>query len=160
MHEVHRFNIVTPDCNDFPEYQFSWLNSYGFRDYYSFSKRKDRNIAIGRNTYLREAADYNGQSYDVNVYDRGTTVFSQALVEKFGAYTDYISDADALYLEGLFISADVKVRFNDAPGALNREWVPVALLTASYNEKTYRKDRLFQYNIDFKIAHNIKSQRG
>ena len=160
IHEVHRFNIITPDCNDFPEYQFSWLNSFGLRDYYSFTKRKDRNVGITRNTYLREAADYNGTTYDVDIYDRGTTVFSQTLVERFGAYTDYISDVDAKYLEGLFISADVKVRFDDAPAAQQQQWVPISLISTSYTEKTYRKDRLFQYNIDFKIAHNIKSQRG
>ena len=160
MHDVHRFNIIDPKCNDYPEYQFSWLNSYGFRDYYSFRKRKDRNVAISRNEYLREAADYNGTSYDVDIYDRGTTVYSQALVEKFTAFTDYVSDADAKYLEGLFISADVKVRFNDATGGQEHSFVPVSLLSTTYTEKTYRKDRLFQYNIEFKTAHNIKSQRG
>ena len=160
MFDVFRFNIIDPKCNDYPEFQFSWLNSYGFRDYYSFSKRKERSIAIGRNTYLKEAADYNGSSYSVDVSDRGTTVFSQTLMEKFSAFTDYLSDAEAKYLEGLFISADVRVRFNDNPIPQRYEWYPITLLTSSYTEKTYRKDRLFQYNIDFKIAHNIKSQRG
>ena len=160
MFDVYRFNIIDPKCNDYPDYQFSWLNSYGFRDYFSFSKRKDRSVAIGRNTYLREAADYNGTSYDVNVYDRGTTVFSQTLMEKFTAFTDYVTDAEAKYLEGLFISADVKVRFNDMDIPQRYEWYPISLLSTTYTEKTYRKDRLFQYNIDFKLAHNIKSQRG
>ena len=160
MHYVHRFNIITPDCNDFPEYQFSWLNSYGFRDYYSFKKRKDRSVNITRNTYLREAANYNANAYDVNIYDRGTTVYSQALEETFTAFTNYISDADALFLEGLFTSADVKVRFSDAPGNEKYEWVPVALLSTEWTEKTYRKNRLFQYDIKFKLAHNLKSQRG
>jgi len=160
MHYVHRFNIVDPACNDFPEYQFSWLNKYGFRDYYSFNKRKDRKVSIKRNEYLREAADYNATNYDVNIYDRGTTVYSQMLPEEFNAFTDYISDEDALYLEGLFISADVKVRFNDRPGQEKYQWVPVSLISSSYDEKTYRKNKLFQYDIKFKLAHNIKSQRG
>ena len=160
MHYVHRFNIVDPACNDFPEYQFSWLNKYGFRDYYSFNKRKDRKVSIKRNEYLREAADYNAANYDVNIYDRGTTVYSQMLPEEFSAFTDYISDEDALYLEGLFISADVKVRFNDRPGQEKYQWVPVSLISNSYDEKTYRKNKLFQYDIKFKLAHNIKSQRG
>ena len=160
MHYVHRFNIIEEACNDFPEYQFSWLNEYGFRDYYSFRKRKDRGVKINRNEYLREAANYNANSYDVNIYDRGTTVFSQTLPEDFSAFTGFISDADALYLEGLFISADVKVRFNDAPGAEQYQWVPVSLLSTAYEEKTVRKHKLFQYDIKFKLAHNIKSQRG
>lgn len=160
LHYVHRFNIVEEDCNDYPHYQFSWLNSYGFRDYYTFKKRKDRKISISRNTYLKEAADYSSDSYNVNIYDRGNTAYSQTIPQEFTAFTDFISDADALYLEGLFKSADVKVRFNDAPGAQQFQWVPVALISNSYTEKTTRKDQLFQYDIKFKIAHNIKSQRG
>ena len=160
MHYVHRFNIIEDGCNDFPTYQFSWLNEYGFRDYYSFKKRKDRGVKINRNEYLKEAANYNASSYAVNIYDRGTTVFSQTLPEEFSAFTGFVSDADALYLEGLFISADVKVRFDDAPGAERYKWVPVSLLSTSYEEKTVRKNQLFQYDIKFKLAHNIKSQRG
>tara|TARA_R110000772_G_scaffold32192_2_gene79023 strand:- start:8778 stop:10190 length:1413 start_codon:yes stop_codon:yes gene_type:complete len=160
MHYVHRFNIIEEGCNDFPTYQFSWLNEYGFRDYYSFKKRKDRGVKINRNEYLKEAANYNATSYNVNIYDRGTTVFSQTLPEEFSAFTGFVSDADALYLEGLFISADVKVRFDDAPGAERYQWVPVSLLSTSYEEKTVRKNQLFQYDIKFKLAHNIKSQRG
>jgi len=160
MHYVHRFNIIEESCNDFPEYQFSWLNKYGFRDYYSFRKRKDRSVKIKRNEFLKEAANYNAATYNVNIYDRGTTVYSQNLPEEFTAFTNYLSDAEALYLQGLFISADVKVRFNDAPGAQQFEWVPVSLISTDYTEKTYRKDRLFQYNIKFALAHNIKSQRG
>ena len=160
MHYVHRFNIIEEACNDFPDYQFSWLNKYGFRDYYSFSKRKDRKVVINRNEYLKEAANYNAASYDVNIYDRGTTVYSQNLPEEFNAFTGFISDDDALYLEGLFISADVKVRFNDAPGATKFQWVPIALMSTEYVEKTVRKNKLFQYDIKFRLAHNIKSQRG
>jgi hypothetical protein len=149
-----RFNIVFPTCNDFPEYQFSWLNKYGFRDYYSFNKRKDRSITTNRNTYLKEAADYASTSYDVNVYNRGKTTYSQSLEENFTAFTDYISDADALFLEGLFTSADVRVRFDDTT------WVPITITGTAYTEKTVRKDRLFQYDIKFRRAHNLKSQRG
>ncbi len=160
MFNPMRFNIVDENCSDFPAFQFSWLNKFGFRDYYSFNKRKDRNVAINRNTYLQEAADYASSSYDVNVYNRGTTVFSQALQENYTAFTDYISDEDAIYLESLFTSPDVKVRFDEKGGAGKYEWVPVSLLSTSYTQKTTRKDRLFQYDIKFKRAHNLKSQRG
>ena len=160
MHYVHRFNIIEETCNDYPEYQFSWLNSLGFRDYYGFSKRKDRSVSITRNEFLREAADYASTSYDVSIYDRGMTTYSQTLEQTYVAYTGYMSDADAKYLQGLFTSADVKVRFDDAEGADKYKWVPITLLSADYTEKTYRKDRLFQYELRFKIAHNIKSQRG
>ena len=152
---VHRFNIVDPACNDFEHYQFSWLNSFGFRDYYTFNKQKTRSVAIARNEFLKEDANYASSSYSVGTYDRGTTVYSQKLEEVLTAFTDYISDEDARFLEGLYISADVKVRM----GA-QTEWWPVSLISSTYTEKTYRKDKLFQYELTFKQANNIKSQRG
>ena len=155
LHYVHRFNIVEADCNDYEHYQFSWLNSFGFRDYYTFKKKKERSLSISRNEFLKEAANYNGQDYDVNIYDRGTTVYSQKLQENYVAYTDYLSDVDARYLEGLFKSPDVRVRFGGTT-----EFVPISLMSTTWTEKTYRKDRLFQYDIKFKRAHNLKSQRG
>lgn len=158
LHYVHRFNIVDQNCNDFEHYQFSWLNSYGFRDYYTFNKRKERRVNIQRNEFLKEAADYNADSYDVNNYDRGYTVYSQRLQETFTAFTDYISNVDALFLEGLFTSADVKVRFNDDIDPTR--WYPISLQSSEYTEKTIRKDQMFQYDIKFKLANNKKSQRG
>ena len=160
MFNPMRFNIIEPDCNDFPAFQFSWLNKYGFRDYYSFSKRKNRNVKINRNNYLKEAADYAASSYDVDVYNRGFTTYSQQLTEEYTAFTGYLSDLDAVMLEGLFISPDVKVRFDEKGGAGKYEWVPVTLLSTSYVQKTVRKDQMFQYDIKFKRAHNLKSQRG
>jgi hypothetical protein len=157
LHDVHRFNIIEGECNDYSSIQVSWLNSYGFRDYYTFRKRHDRNIAIKRNNYLREAADYNSGSYTVNINQRGTTTYSQTLEQEFTAFTGFLSDAEALFLEKLFISPDVKVRFEGENGD---KWVPVTLINTTYTEKTVRKDKLFQYDIKFKIAHNIKSQRG
>ena len=87
-------------------------------------------------------------------------MFSQALQENFTAFTDFISDEEAIYLESLFTSPDVKVRFNEKPAPGKYEWVPVSLLSTSYTQKTSRKDKLFQYDIKFKRAHNLKSQRG
>ena len=160
MHYVHRFNIIESNCSDFPDYQFSWLNSYGFRDYYSFRKRHDRSVSINRNEFLREAANYNSTEYSVDRFDRGQTVYSQTLQQDYVAFTDYLSDEDAKYLEGLFTSADVKVRFGDAEGNAKYEWTPVVITSTNWREKTIRTDRLFQYDIRFKQAHNLKSQRG
>ncbi len=155
MFYVHRFNIIDPACNDFEHYQFSWLNSYGFRDYYTFNKKKTRSVSINRNEFLKEGADYAGSTYDVNTYDRGTTVYSQKLQEVHTAFTGYITDEDARFLEGLYISADVKVRMGDST-----DWWPISLLTTQYTEKTVRTDKLFQYELTFKQANNLKSQRG
>ena len=153
-HTPVRVDIVEANCNDYDHIRVSWTNSYGMRDYYSFTKRNEKRIRIKRNTYLQESADYASTSYTTNRYDRGTTTFSQKLDMDYTASTDWVSDEDAIYLENLFVSPDVRVKIGDG------EWQPVTLTSNSYTERNYRKDRLFQYQIQFRAAHGLKSQRG
>ena len=68
-----------------------------------------------------------------------------------------MTDAEAEYLQYLFRSADVRVQSNRFG---TQEYIPVVITDASWKEKTNRVDKLFQYTVKFKIAHNIKTQRG
>ncbi len=151
----HKFTIDRGICLDFEPIQFSWMNSLGVRDYYTFTKKNEKSVKIKRDTYLKSAVDYNGVTYQVNAEERGTTTYSQQLTQEFITNTDYISDLDAEWLESLFVSPDVRVRFSG-----ETQWFPVTLTSNSYTQKTFKKDRLFQYEVRFKLAHNIKSQRG
>ncbi len=86
------------------------------------------------------------------------TTYSQTIANDFVVQSDYMNDAEAELLKHLYQSAEVKVRFAEGPYA--NQWVPVTITKTSYNEKTYRKDRLFQYTVAFRLASNIKSMRG
>lgn len=152
---VYRFNIIEENCFDYPPIQFSWMNSLGFRDYFQFQKRAERSVQIERNNFLKEANDYSTLQYNVQPGDRGYTTYSQKLEEQWTANTRFLQDYEASFIENLFISPDVRVRFDGST-----TWFPVTLLSTSYTERSYRKDRLFQYEIQFKIAHNKTSQRG
>jgi hypothetical protein len=150
-----RFDIVEDKCNDYTPIQFSWLNTLGFRDYFFFEKRNERQIGISRNDYLAEANNWAQGNFNILKSSRGYTTYSQKLEETYVASSRFLEDYEASFLQYLFTSPDVRVRFGD-----DEDWYPVTLLTNSYTERTYRKDKLFQYDISFKMAHNIKSQRG
>ena len=152
---VYRFNILEENCFDYPPIEFSWMNSLGFRDYFTFQKRNERSTQITRNDFLKEANDYSALQYNVQPGSRGYTTYSQKLEEQYTANTRFLQDYEATFIENLFISPDVRVRFDGST-----TWLPVTLLSTSYTEKNYRKDRLFQYEIQFKLAHNKTSQRG
>ena len=143
------------NCLDYDHIQVSWMNSYGFRDYFTFTKRNEKNVNVSRNTYYKEMLDYNGTDLNTYTYDRGQTVYSQQIDEIYTATTDYMDDQTASFLQNLFMSPDTRVRFGTDP-----DWFPVVLTSNSYTERTYRKDRMFQYEITFKLAHPLKSQRG
>jgi len=145
--------IIPGECNDFEPIQLSWENSFGFRDYWTFAKRHDREIGIQRNDYLQGLIDYNGTTVNPSAGGRGYRTFSQQLTNKYTVRTNWLNDAEAAYLENLFISPDVRAN-------LGNGFVSVTLLTTNYVERTIRKDRMFQYELQFKTAYNIKSQRG
>lgn len=155
---AQRFNVLPTPCIDYPHVQFAWMNSLGMRDQFTFTKRNERGVKTKKNNFLRELADYNANTYNVTPQSRGFTTFSQTIVETFSADTDYINDEEAKLIEHLFTSPDVMVRFST--GALANQWLSVNMISSNYVEKTNRKNKLFQYNVKFKLANNIKSQRG
>tara|TARA_R110000803_G_scaffold133271_2_gene200469 strand:+ start:738 stop:2237 length:1500 start_codon:yes stop_codon:yes gene_type:complete len=148
----------TQPCNDYPHIQFAWLNSLGFRDQFTFTKKNQKGVNTNRNEFLKEAADYNSTSYSVDVQSRGFTTYSQTIKETWTATTGYINDKEAELLESMFKSAQVNARFSE--GEYANQWLPVRLTSNSYIQKTNRKDQLFQYTVTFTLASNIKSQRG
>lgn len=163
MYRIFNRGIVFPQsgCLDYDHIQFSWLNSFGFRDYYTFTKKNVRSTSRKANNYLANTIDYNGTNYATSTGARGYTTYSQEIKEQFTASTGYMSDAEADYLEGLFNSPDVRVRLGqNGPTGYEAYFFGCNITSASWTEKSYRKDKLFQYDIKFKLANNLKSQRG
>ena len=155
LHHVYRFNVDEGECNDFDIVDVSWLNSLGFRDYWTFRKRKDYNIDITRNTYEQLEGTWSDSDYSVNTYDRGEKTFSQSLQERYTLNTAYLSDYEAEFLKNLYLSPDVKIRFEG-----ETDWYSVTLQDNQWTERTFRKDKLFQNTITVRMAHKINSQRG
>jgi hypothetical protein len=150
--KAHYFEILENDCA-FTPIQFSWLNKAGFRDYYTFTKKNVKTVNITRNSYRQNLIDYGATTLTVTQGGRGERIYSQKIEESYEAFTDYLSDADDAFLENLITSPDVRVN-------LNGVWESAILTTNTYTAKTFRTDKLFQLNLVFKMANNIKSNRG
>jgi hypothetical protein len=156
--KAQRYNLIQEPCNDYDHIQFAWLNSLGYRDQFTFTKKNEKKINTERNNFLQEVADYNSTSYSVDKQSRGFTTYSQDIKEVWEATSGYMNDDEAKLLESMFKSPSVNVRFST--GEYANQWIPINLISSSYTQKTYRKDRLFQYTVNYKLASNIKSQRG
>jgi hypothetical protein len=155
---TQRYNILEAPCNDYPHVQFAWMNSKGFRDQFTFTKRNEKKINTTRNNFLKEAADYNDTGYIVNEQSKGFTTYSQTIKEDWTATSGYMNDEEVALIESMFKSPSVMVRFSEGPYA--NEWLPINLVSSSFVDKSYRKDRLFEYTVNYRLANNIKSQRG
>jgi len=157
-----RIDIIEDNCLDYEPLEFSWQNSFGFRDYFLFNKKQQQSISVGRNDYLNSPVDFAVDAADAGaVYgNRGYTTYSQKIEERYLATTGYMDDATALYLRNLYQSPDVRVRLTDKYNEEGDRFYPVNMLTNRWNEKNFQKDKLFQYEATFKLANNIKSMRG
>ena len=150
-----RINIDRGECNDFSPIQVSWVNEFGVKDYFSFQKRNDKNISVNRKEYNKEFSDWSEVSYNPAQTDRGRTTFATTIEETHTANTRYLTDAESTYLKNLYISPEVKVRFDG-----DTDFTPVVLTDTQYTERTFRKDKLFQHTINFKLANQQQIQNG
>lgn len=154
-----------PDCLDYEPMQVSWLNRFGFRDQYTFRAKNTKKITTNKNTYHTPSYNPSAALWESDPEYRGETVYSSVNVPEFTATTGYISDVDAATLESLFTSPDVRAEIptsllNDLPGFLYASFEAIIITNKSYTQKTYRKDKLFQYEIKFRLSNNIQSQQG
>lgn len=155
---AQKYIINEEPCNDYPHVQFAWQNSLGYRDYFTFTKKVVHSTKTKNNNFLKGVADYNSTEYTAAIEDRGYTTYSQKIENDFTVSSGYMTDEEAKLLKYLHQAAEVKVRFST--GEYADQWVPVIITNTSYTEKNYRKDRLFQYTVRFRLASNIKSMRG
>jgi hypothetical protein len=153
--DIYRFDIDECVGNDFAATQVSWVNSFGFRDYFSFTKRSDNVANITRNTFRKLDADWGGTTIAVDNSARGEQVYDQSLSEEFTITTRYLTDAEANYLKNLYLSPDIRVRFSG-----ENTWKSVVPISNQWTSRTFRKDKLFQYTLNFKLANPIQLQRG
>jgi hypothetical protein len=154
---INRFDIDLGECNDFTPIQLSWMNSLGFRDYFTFQKRNDNEITIKRNEYYELPGDWNAGTFAIGQEARGRRVFSQSAEETWVLRTGYLTDQEAEFVKSLLLSADVnyhEVLANDAT------WFAATLTTARWQAKTFRKNKLFQLEIEIKVSNNVTTQRG
>jgi len=148
-----RYDIVSYDCQKFEPIQFSWINSLGTHDYYTFYKRNTETDNITRNNYYQLPGSWSGTTYEVYPYNRGSRTYSTSIVQSWTAQTDYMSELEGEYLRSLFVSPSVNIYWDG-------KWQSVELTSNSYEYQTFGRDKLFRYTITFNTAVNPRVQRG
>ena len=157
---AHRFDRYEGECNDYSHVQLSWLNSLGFRDYFGFDKRHDQNISVKRNDYYQLPGTWNSANFNINSYDRGRRVFSQQVEETWTLTSRYLTEDEYLFMKNMVLSPDLQVRFEGVPEYDANEWMAATIMTSRWTDLAYRKEKLFQMEVEIKIANNIETQRG
>jgi len=154
--QVYRFDITDGECNDYDNpIAVRWLNSVGGVDYFDFRKKNEVKSTVNRNTYQSTNGGWADVNFRVYPYERGETIYNQSINEIHTADTRYLTDDESTYLRNLYESPDVQVKFFG-----ETVWKPVVLTSNSWTGKTFRKDKLFQHSITFRLANKPIAQGG
>lgn len=145
--------VIDDTCEKFDPVTVSFINQYGVKDYFTFTKRNTKRVTTQRNEYTRPIGSWSNTSFTIDPHERGRTVFSSSADTEMTLSTDWMSDATSEWLRELYISPSVMI-YTDG------EWEPVVITTQTYEEKTYAREQLFQHEITVKFANNQKVQRG
>lgn len=155
LSEDYKFTLGECEGRDYSHIQLSWINSFGFRDYFTFTKKHEERLSIKRNNYDRQPGDWSGVNFTINSYERGKTQFNSQVTQTYSLQTKFLTDEENEYLKNLLISPDVKMRFEG-----ETTWNPVVLNTNSWTERTFRKDKFFQLELQVEMANKITTQNN
>lgn len=159
-----RYDIETA-CADYSPMTVRWLNSSGGFDYFQFNKKHEETTTVDRNTFRSNKFDFwdaAAVTSDMILNDRGEKVYSQRIQKEIKMTTDWLYDYEAEFLESLFKSAEVSYIDQDQTYGVNQveQVIQATITNKKLTEKSYRRNKLFQFEITLKDAYNIQSQRG
>ena len=138
----------------YPGVRFAFINDYGVWDYFNFTLQEDKSTSLDVGLYKRNFVNYSTTTNAVT-YDkkrRGTDGYYTNITENFTVNSDWLTQADADWLETLFYSPDVYVQEGT-------EWLPIIITTTEFISRTNpRTQKNFQYVVNYTLANNKRSR--
>lgn len=132
-------------CSD--EYtRFAFINNYGFWDYYNIYNPLRRVTDVDRKIYDKSNVNYSSTISTYDISNRGETQYNTGYSDRYVITTEYIDKATADWLTELMDSPEVFIQENG-------DFIPVVITNTSYDwNMNENRQKLFQYNIEFKYA--------
>ena len=140
-------------CKGFNVRRLGWRNSLGAYDYFNFKKKSTQTIEVNRNNYETLLGNFNDTMYSYDNFGRGKKTRSVTAVTKETLNTDWITEQDAILLEGLIMSTNVNIIENSDTTFT----VPVIISDTSFIKKTVANDKLIQYTINIEYANTLNT---
>ncbi len=146
-------NKQDPNCG-YEGVRFAWINDYGVWDWFNFTLQSDKNTNLDKGIYKQTFVDYSTttNAVDYNIRRRGNNAYYTNINENFTANSDWLTQAEADWLEPLFYSPNVYIQdgFN---------MVPVIITDSQFTSKRNpRTQKNFQYTINYTLANNKRSR--
>jgi len=153
--ETFTFYVKDKTCK-YPIYQIAFLNRYGAWDYMTFEKRSSRRVNVDRQQYTKNFGTWttpNG-SWSYNGWEGGKRNFNVKAQEILTLNSNWISEAEAVWLEQLITTPEAYIIDLDLDGTVDASSVrPIIIRTSNYEIKTSVNDKVFNLEIEVEYAH-------
>ena len=159
---LYRINILCPNLKGFEAIRLAWLNQWGTWDYYTFNMKSTRSIQTNRTSYTQLSGTWNESTFKISDYKGGKKNFRVNSTEKIKLNTDFVTEAEGVWLEELINSNEVYIVngfSSDVSNTITNKYIdPVVLTTSSYVKKTIANDKLMQYTIEIEKSKMKRTQ--
>jgi len=150
--EAFTFN-VNQTCSKYNEVRVHWLNRLGGYDAFNFYMKSIHTTDIKKDTFDQQHHDWTGNAYNYDKQARGTTEYNVALNKKVTVNTDYLSEAESVWMEDLATSPSVYIEQGN-------ELIAVNIDPRRIQRKTSLNDKLMQYTFELNYSIKNRRQRG
>jgi len=140
-------------CKGFKVRRLAWRNSLGCFDYFNFKKKSTQTINVTRNNYNTLLGNFSSDMYSYNNFSRGKNTRNTTAIVREVINTDWITEQDAVLLEGLIMSTNVQIIANSDTNYT----VPVMVTDTNFIKKTVANDKMIKYTINIEYANPINT---
>jgi len=138
-------------CND-EQTTLVFANNYGYYDYYTIGNPIRKNTDVGRETYDKVFEEYSTATSTYDITRRGTKQYYTDYEDNYSISTGFINKATADWFTQLLDSDEVYLQENG-------NFIPIVINNKAYSwDLTNNRNKLFQYEINFKYANQRPSR--
>ncbi|MCP4145660.1 MAG: hypothetical protein GY752_10315 [bacterium] len=150
--EAVTFN-VDQQCSKYEPVRLHWLNKLGGIDSLNCNLKSINKTDVKRESYHQQHHTFTGFTYDYTKASRGQVDYDIKMTEELKVNTDYLTEAESIWMEDLFTSPVVYRE-------LNNELIAMNITGKSIVKKTSLNDKLMQYTFELNYSLENRRQRG
>ena len=165
--QKYTVNIIE-ECK-YPVTRLCWLNKFGTWDYYNFTVKSTKSTSADRKFYNSSRGNWSGSKYKNNHYTGGKKVYQVNSRDSITLNSDYVSEADGIWLETLISSSEVFLIKEGSTWDLGdssdditdfRDLVePVVITNSAITRKTSANDKLISHQFTIEKSNSNNTHR-
>lgn len=144
---------IDSKCSKYTPIRLHWLNRLGGFDSFNFNLKSMKDEDIKRSSYLQEEHSFTGTRWKYDTASRGTTDYHIGTQDKLTVNTDYLTEAESVWMEDFATSPVIYQE-------VNNELIAMSGKPKRITEQTSLNDKLMQYTFELDYSLTNSRQRG